>query len=63
MALFLCMLFGSSGWVLGGIFISCLIIVLIGIPGYSESESCSSALILSRYFVGVFGSSLIFLID
>ena len=33
-------------------------IVLIGFHYYSESEPCSSALILSRYFVDAFGSLL-----
>ena len=47
------------GWVFNFVvFIFCLMIVLIGVHGYSESEPCSSALILSRYFADTFGSLL-----
>ena len=49
---------GSCGWVLGGFLILLFYLLLDDCLGYSDSEPCSSALILSRYFADAFGSLL-----
>ena len=62
MALFLCVLFGSSGWVFGWELILFLCFLfddcLDRFYYYSDSEPCSLVFVLFRYFVDAFGSLL-----